>query len=518
MTNNEIRKVVVVGGGTAGWIAAGLMARKLSSSGISVHLVEASEVPVIGVGEGTFPTMRHTLQFLGIDEEAFIRNCSATFKQGIKFSNWKSNPQLDPGFYYHLFDLPARSGPFDLSYGWLADTHSYSSFAHAVCPQAQVCDLGLAPRPIGGKSYSGAHQYAYHLDSGKFIDFLRRHCVETLGVQHSIATIDRVTRSESGNIAAVHSDDGQEFSGDFFVDCSGFRSLLLGDALDVGFRDVGDQLLTDCALAVQVPYEDPVGSPVLSYTHAQAESAGWIWDIGLQERSGIGYVYSQAHSSDEEALQTLENYVRKVAPGKFREGALGELNVRKIPMKVGYRNTFWEKNCVAVGLSAGFVEPLEATAISMIEQSVKMLIERFPATHAQMDPLARHYNTTFISRWQRIVEFIKFHYCISKRDDSAFWVDNRCGSTIPDGLKERLARWRHFPMEEIDFNDRFEMFGLASYRYVAYGMGFNLGVPPSLERFCRNPGMSSLKSQVVATAASRRKELPSHRDLLNSIN
>lgn len=504
MDNKTISKVVVVGGGTAGWISAGLIAKKLSSSGVTVHVIEASDVPVIGVGEGTFPTMRHTLQFLGINEVDFIRECSATFKQGIKFSNWKADPTVAPGSYYHLFDLPAKSGPFDLSYGWLAGDSATSPFAHTVCPQASVCDAGLAPRPMDAKPYSGTHQYAYHLDSGKFIEFLRKHCVETLGVRHSIATIDRVACDHRGYIESVHAVDGREFGGDFFIDSSGFRSLLLGEELGVEFRDVGDQLLADAALAVQVPYEDPKNAPILSYTHAQAESSGWIWDIGLQERRGVGYVYSQAHSTDEDALKVLERYV----------GRSDKLSVRKIPMRVGFRRAFWEKNCVAVGLSAGFVEPLEATAISMIEQSVKLLIERFPSTFAQMAALASHYNVTFTQRWERIVEFIKFHYCISQRDDSDFWIDNCRESTIPDGLLERMARWKHFPMEEIDFNDKFEMFGLASYRYVAYGMGYNLGLPPGLERFARSQGMSALQRNVEAVSARSGAQLPSHRELL----
>ncbi|MCQ3828277.1 tryptophan 7-halogenase [Microbulbifer elongatus] len=507
MSRINIQKVVVVGGGTAGWIAAGLMARKLSTIGVEVHLIEASDVPVIGVGEGTFPTMRHTLQFLGIDEFAFLSECSATFKQGIKFSNWKSNPITEPGYYYHLFDLPAKSGAFDLSYAWLADSAAAVPFAHAVCPQAAICDSGLAPRPLGAKAYSGSHQYAYHLDSGRFIEFLRKHCVEKLGIQHSIATISRVTRGEAGNITSVSSGDGREFAGDFFIDCSGFRALLIGDELGVEFKDVGHQLLTDTALAVQVPYEDPENSPVVSYTHAQAESAGWIWDIGLQARRGIGYVYSQSHTTEDEAYKTLTQYA----------GGGRELDVRKIPMRVGYRRAFWEKNCVAVGLSAGFVEPLEATAISMIEQSVKMLIERFPTTLEEIPALAKHYNTTFVARWERIVEFIKFHYCISQRDDSDFWCDNRCESTIPIGLQDRLSRWQCFPMEEIDFNDKYEMFGLSSYRYVAYGMGFNLGVPKGLEKFCRNPAMAALQHKVESITLQHQAQLPSHRDLLKSI-
>ncbi len=455
--------------------------------------------------------MRHTLQFLGIDEDVFIRECSATFKQGIRFSNWKHDPAERPGYYYHLFDLPARSGPFDLTYGWLARESEEAGvlpFSHAVAAQAAVCDLGLGPKQKVAKPYTALNQYAYHLDSGKFIDFLRAHCVGKLGVRHEIATISSVRHAEDGRIEAVISEDGREFSGDLFIDCSGFSSLLLGESLGVRFLDVGNQLLTNAALAVQLPYSDPESGPILSYTHSQAERAGWVWDIGLQSRSGVGYVYSSDHATDDEAMSVLERYTGVNSD---------RLNARKIPMRVGYRESFWQKNCVAVGLSAGFVEPLEATAISMIEQSVKMLIERFPSRYEEMEPLSRHFNKVFRQRWEGIIEFIKFHYCISQRTDSDFWLDNRRIETVPEGLRARMERWQSFPMEEIDFNDKFEMFGLASYRYVAYGMGFNLGLPERLRNYAASPGMQTLLNQVRSSAAGVKDELPSHRELIRSV-
>lgn len=509
MNDRRIRKVLVVGGGTGGWITAGLLARKLSKGAdpVTVQLIESSDVPVIGVGEGTFPSMLHTLQYLGVDEQDFIRRCSATFKQGIKFSSWADNPDLSEGFYYHLFDTPVNSGGFDLTYYWLSGRERSQSFSHSVAAQSFACDRSLAPRPLSAAPYTFSQKYAYHLDSGKFIEFLRDHCVRTLGVEHTIATIETVARDDTGFIADVISDDGRVFSGDFFIDCSGFKSILLGRSLGAKFIDVGQYLLADRALAVQQRYETP-NSEIASCTHAKAQRSGWIWDIGLQSRRGVGYVYSGNHSSESEALLTLADYL-----GKSPDG----LEARSIPMKVGYREEFWRKNCVAIGLSSGFVEPLEATAIAMIEQSAKMLAERFPTRFSDMKPLAQKYNRVFRFRWEKIVDFIKFHYCISRRDDSDFWIDNRSWDTIPARLQEQLDVWERYPMGEIDFSDKYEMFNLASYRYVAYGMGYNLGLPDHLNKYSSSAQMQKLYYQYMTKRLPVVERLPSHRALIDHI-
>lgn len=414
---------------------------------------------------------------------------------------------MSPGFYYHLFDLPFRSGAFDLTYRWLSRKSEGYDFSYEVATQSTICDGNLAPRPLDAAPYSYLHKYAYHLDSGKFVDFLRNHCVSKLGVKHTIATIDSVIFSGDGMIAGVVSNHGRKFEGDFFIDCSGFHSIILGKALRVGFVDVGKYLLIDRALAVQQKYEDPE-SPIASYTHAQAEKSGWIWDIGLQSRRGVGYVYSTNHSSEAEALSVLSGYMGKSSD---------QLEVRSIPMKVGYREEFWRRNCVAIGLSSGFVEPLEATAISVIEQSIKMLAERFPKSFSDLMPLAKKYNSVFRFRWEKIIDFIKFHYCISQRDDGNFWMDNRTVETIPDRLREKLAIWDRFPMEEVDFSDKYEMFGLSSYRYVAYGMGYNLGLPTELKKYAESEQMQKLYHQYSVNSLASTRKLSSHRCLINNI-
>ncbi|HEX5184255.1 MAG TPA: tryptophan halogenase family protein [Allosphingosinicella sp.] len=504
----RVRNIVIVGGGTAGWLTAAVIAAKHRGRiprTFSVTLVESPNVPIIGVGEGTWPTLRSTLKKIGVSESDFFRECDAAFKQGARFAGWTTGAADD--FYYHPLMLPQGFSQLNLVPHWLQEGAS-ESFCDAVCPQGRLCDDGLAPKAITTPEYEGAANYAYHLDAGKFAPFLQRHCCAQLGVRHVLADVRDVTLGDDGDISSIVTEQAGEIEGDLFIDCTGFRSLLLGEALGVPFRDCGDVLFCDTALAIQVPYGSDA-SPIASHTISTARSAGWIWDIGLPTRRGTGHVYSSRHISDDEAERELRAYLGP---------ACGDLPARKIKIRGGHRETFWKRNCIAVGLAAGFLEPLESSAIVLTELSAKLIAEQMPACREVMDVVASRFNATTLYRWGRIIDFLKLHYVLTRRDDTAFWRDNLLPETIPDRLQELLRLWRYQPPWFHDEFDRVEeIFPAASYQYVLYGMGFRTEVEP--EAIAGEAGLAERTMRENKAQTERlRAGLPRHRDLIRKIH
>jgi tryptophan halogenase len=503
-----IQSVVIVGGGAAGWLTAGVIAARHQgrrAQGFSVTLVESPSVPIIGVGEGTWPSLRTTLQKIGVSETELFRQCDAAFKQGAKFARWTTGAQDDA--YYHPLMLPQGFTQVNLAPYWLRDDQG-RSFCDAVCPQGELCEEGLAPKAITTAEYQAVANYAYHLDAGKFAPFLQKHCTEKLGVRHVLADVLSVEQDEHGDITSVQTREAGGIKGDLFVDCTGFRSLLLGQTLGVGFRDCSDILFCDTALAVQVPYETP-DAPMASHTISTAQSAGWTWDIGLPTRRGVGYVYSSRHATDETAHEELARYV-----GPAIEG----LSVRKIPIRSGYRETFWKNNCVAVGLAAGFLEPLESSAIVLIEMSAKLIAEQMPACREVMDIVASRFNATNHYRWGRIIDFLKLHYVLTQRTDSAFWTDNLLAESVPERLQDLLKLWKYQSPWFYDEFDRLEeVFPAASYQYVLYGMGFRTEAgppePPDAEA-----AATRLRNEARALTKQMRARLPKNRELIKKIS
>lgn len=505
---HPVKNIVIVGGGTAGWLTAGIIAARHKGRiphSFTVTLVESPNTPIIGVGEGTWPTLRSTLKKIGVSETDFFRECDAAFKQGARFARWTTGAPDDG--YYHPLVLPEGFARVNLVPHWLANSRA-QSFCDAVCPQGRICDDGLAPKAITTPEYEGAANYAYHLDAGKFAPFLQRHCCEKLGVRHVLADVREVLLAENGDIRAIDTEQAGEITGDLFVDCTGFRALLLGEALGVPFRDCSDVLFCDTALAVQLPYESE-NSAVATHTISTAQSAGWIWDIGLPSRRGIGHVYSSRHISQDEAERELRAYL----------GSAGDdLPLRKISIRSGHRETFWKRNCVAVGLAAGFLEPLEASAIVLIELSAKLIAEQMPVCREVMDIIAHRFNETTHYRWGRIIDFLKLHYVLTKRTDSAFWRDNLLPETIPDRLQDLLHLWRYqSPWFHDEFDRIEEVFPAASYQYVLYGMGFRTDVAPETLAPDAVAAMQALRENAAQTERLR-ASLPRHRDLLRKIN
>src|SRR6202051_3126979 len=506
--SQPIRSILIVGGGTAGWITAGGLASRnpaRGEDGVSITLVESRGQPPIGVGEGTWPTIRTTLKQIGVSETDFLRECDASFKQGSHFVKWADGGDTDA--YYHPFTLPVGYEERNLAPYWLEDPRG-QSFAASMCFSTTGCRQALAPKQITTPEFTGLANYAYHLDAGKFGPFLQRHCVGKLGVRHLVDEIVRVESKDTGDLSHLVTKSGEMLTADLFIDCSGFSSLLIGKHLGVPFLSQKDVLFIDKAWAVQIPYQTD-DTPIGSATVATAQSSGWVWDIGLTIRRGVGYVFSSRYVSDEGALEELKSYL----------GARGDpsrdLSYRKIDINSGYRQEFWTRNCVAVGLSAGFLEPLEASAIVMIELSAKSIANLLPSCGGGMRQAARMFNDTFRYRWERIVDFLKLHYVLSRRTDSRFWSDNRARESIPDSLRECLEFWRdHSPWHE-DFSHREEVFSAASYQYILYGMGFQTTVAPWLLNDCDRNLAREKMHETAQYAKALTASLPGNRDLLS---
>ncbi|WP_076540568.1 tryptophan halogenase family protein [Shewanella sp. UCD-KL21] len=495
----SITKIAIVGGGTAGWLTAAILASQHKNhhmSGIEITLIESSDIPTVGVGEGTWPTMKNTLQQIGLKESDVFKACHATFKQGGKFVNWVHG---NGDFYYHPFTVPLGYGRIDLA-PYVDDIKDYapeSNFQHA------ICEAGLAPRGMAEGEYQGSCNYAYHLDAGAFAEVLKQHCKTNLNVNHLIDTVATVNQDEQGDIVSLSLTDNPDFYADLFIDCTGLAALLIGKTLKVPFIKQDKVLFNDRALAMQVPYEHD-RSPIASHTIATAQDAGWIWDIGLTHRRGVGHVYSSQYLTDEQAEQNLRNYIGPAAEG---------LAVKKISYQSGHRERFWQNNCVAVGMAGGFVEPLEATAIMLIEMSARFIAENLPVNRSVMAITAKRFNQQMSYRWRRIIDFLKLHYMLTKRKEP-YWQAHCDIESIPQSLQEDLAIWAFRGPTSHDFNGPIELFPAASYQYVLYGMEFKPDFSQQAHLYQQQAQAQSILQRNQQLTQQMLSNLPPHRDFI----
>ena len=503
--------IVVVGGGTAGWLTACLIAAEHQyNAQIHVTLIESPEINTIGVGEGTWPSMRETLRKIGINESDFILSCDASFKQGSKFVRWTEDKAEDT--YYHPFSAPCGYFEADLTAYWRAH-YSELPFAELVTSQAQLCNNNLAPKQLATPDFASVANYGYHLDAGKFALYLKQHGVNKLKIRHIQDHVEQIENDQHGFIQHLVTRKSGLITGDLFVDCTGLSSLILGKHYSIDFIDKRQVLFNDTALAIQVDYGHDAMN-IASHTVSTATKGGWIWDIGLPTRRGVGHVYSSDYLSDEQAESILREYVSPTVSTRL----LAKTNVRKIDIRPGYRKKFWHKNCVAVGMSAGFIEPLEASALALVELSAAMISKHIPKSRAMMKIIEKRYNQVFSYRWERIIDFLKLHYVLSKRTDSDYWRDNRSCETIPHRLSELLELWSFQSPSRYDFPQIDEIFPAPSYLYVLNGMGFDFSQRPT-----------ELDSQYVKIAQRLINEnknktakllaaLKSNRELLSQLN
>jgi tryptophan 7-halogenase len=452
MTDRHVRNIVIVGGGTAGWMAAAALAKVLGT-GHSIQLVESEEIGTVGVGEATVPHLKLFNQVLEIDEIEFVKQTQGTFKLGIEFVDWGKLGDR----YVHGF------GSIGHDYG-LLPFYQYWLKRHRAGHAADIGDYSLntlaAPR---GKFMASATDvpphsplaniaYAYHFDAGRYAAYLRRYA-EARGVKRLEGrVVDVSLRGESGFIDTLALQDGRRLAGELFIDCSGFRGLLIEQALHTGYEDWTHWLPCDRAMAVAC---ESAGPPP-PCTRSTARAAGWQWRIPLQHRTGNGYVYSSAYVSDDEAAATLLAHL----DGR----ALSE--PRKLQFTTGMRKKFWNKNCVALGLASGFMEPLESTSIYLIQSGIARLLSLMP--DRDFSPvLIERYNSQAAFEFERIRDFLILHYWATERRDTPFW--RYCsGMNLPEPLAETI---RLFKDSGRFFRNAEEMFAITSWVQVMLGQG-----------------------------------------------
>lgn len=427
--NNHNQRVVIAGGGTAGWMTAAALSTLLGKN-LSITLIESDAIPVVGVGEATIPPLLTFHKLLKIDEQAFMRATQGTFKLGINFENWR-RPQHE---YFHSFGTTGKDC-------WAATFHNFWLKAQRDGFEAdfeEYClEIQAARANRFARDRNDTLNYAYHLDAGLYAGFLRQHA-ERHGAVRREGTIERVEQHpDNGYIKALHLKDGASIEGDLFIDCTGFRGLLIEQTLHAGYEDWSHWLPCDRAVAVQT---EPAGA-LTPYTRSIAHASGWRWRIPLQTRVGNGLVYCSRYLSDDQARQRLLDEL-DAAP-------INEPRV--IPFRAGRRRKTWHKNCVAIGLSSGFIEPLESTSIHLIQRAVIRLMQLFPSAGIQA-PDVDEFNRQATAETNYIRDFIVLHYKVTERRDSPFW--RYCsGMDIPDSLRRRIdlfARCGRVFREDVD--------------------------------------------------------------------
>jgi|TARA_Y100001001_G_scaffold142951_1_gene147953 glycine/D-amino acid oxidase-like deaminating enzyme len=512
MRKSDTTRVVVVGGGAAGWLAAGIIAAKnpgtQGTGATQVTLIESPGLKNLGVGEGTWPTMRDTLRNIGISERQFLSCCHASFKQASKFVGWQHGKGEH---YYHPFTAPAGYGVINLAEAW-HEQGCPGDFESWVCAQGTACEHNLAPKLPELPEYAYNFNYGYHLSADKFVELLHDHCTNKLNVEYLSAHVAGINSHPSGAIASIALAEGGVVEGDLFVDCTGFQSLLLRQHYNVPYVSRRDVLFNDCAMAGQVHHASD-DTPISSSTVATAQSYGWMWDIALTGRRGIGHVFASQYATDAQAEDTLRSYVAQ--DPHLQQGAF---EPRVFRFEPGHLGRFWEHNCVAIGISAGFVEPLEATSLVLIEKSAEWIAAQLPRTPAAMAILARRFNTLTRERWDEIVDFIKLHYVLSERRDSEYWRAHVDPSSWTDTLKDSLALWKSQPPGLLESNVKHELFSSASKQYVLYGMGFRSTDWQAGEALTRQKALiERIRRESRQTGENLVSRLPSNRDYLNRL-
>lgn len=458
-------KIIIVGGGTAGWLSAAFLSQQLpltSSRDIQITLVEASDIPTVGVGEATVPSLKETLAACGISEIDFLTSCGATFKHGIKFVNWRQPPEKHMGeSYFHPFGAPLKVGAVDPLRAWSKlPRDKRGNIADIFSVQSEMAEMGRAPKHLKDRPYDGALSYAYHLDAGKFAEYLKQR-FRAQGVKHIIGKVAEVDYNPSTeNISALTLDDGTKLTSDLYIDCTGFAARLINSDKQNPFIDKTDVLFVDKAVTTRLPTKGTAS--INGYTTCTAQSAGWIWDIVLQNRRGVGHVYSSKYISDAQAKTKLASYI-----GQSEDA----LETRTLNMRIGYQQHQWRGNCVAIGLASGFLEPLESTGIYLTEMANWALADMLPRFMSGHNPQAQ-YTDAMVHHYENIVDFLKLHYAISERRDTPFWRDNANPDTWPETLKANLKAWENDVPSVYDFGRSIQCFSATNYQFVLYGMGW----------------------------------------------
>lgn len=492
--SKPIKRVVIAGGGTAGWLAASLM-KKVLGKAVDITLVESEAIGTVGVGEATIPPIRLVNQVLGIDEAQFLHDTKATIKLAIRFENWKTKGES----YYHTFGAPGKSMAF-------CHFHHYWVKARQQGLKDDLWDFDLnyhaaeAGRfaQINAKDPVVELPFAYHFDASLYAQYLRK-LSENMGVVRKEGKISRVQRfTDSGFIQALHLESGDVVEGDLFVDCTGFKGLLIEEALGAGYDDWSHLLPCDSAIAVPSERHEKTAP----YTRSIAHDAGWQWRIPLQHRNGNGHVYSSRYISDDQACDTLLSNLDTKPLG----------DPKLIKFTTGRRRKQWYKNVVAVGLSSGFLEPLESTSIHLIQSAIVRLIQLFP--HNGFAPsLETEYNKQSELEFEQIRDFLVLHYTVNERTDSAFFNDMR-NTTLPDSLAHKIALFKESGNLLREQND---LFLESSWLQVLYGQGITPKDYHGLVDSVPEVQLNQMLKRLLEIKKEPIAKLPTHDEYINGM-
>ncbi|WP_161956760.1 tryptophan halogenase family protein [Sphingosinithalassobacter portus] len=471
-------QLVVIGGGTAGWMTAAALSARLAPSGYDIVLIESDAIGTVGVGEATLPQIREFNALIGVDEADFIRACHATFKLGIEFVGWGDGDSR----YMHPF------GRFGQTIGGTEFIHSWARARDAgwARPLEEYCLAIQAARQnrfafpaADGGDVRASYDYAYHFDAHLYARYLRG-LAESRGVRRIEGRIVDVVRdAEGGAVRSVVLEGDRTIDGDFFIDCSGFRSLLLGDAMQAGWEDWSHWLPCDRAVAVPSDRIDPLPP----YTRSTTRSAGWQWRIPLQRRTGNGYVYSSAYIDDDAAVAELLAGL----------DAPAQAEPKLLRFRAGRRARSWVGNCVAVGLASGFLEPLESTSIHLAQMAIVFLLRLLPDSRSVDPTLAAEFNRLIDVEYERVRDFLILHYHAARRDDTPLWRDCR-RMAVPDSLSEKIDRFRRRGYVH-DYRDG--LFAPPSWQAVFVGQGIE---PAGHDRLADRLGADELRAQLEGIA------------------
>lgn len=480
----SVRRVVIAGGGTAGWMVAACLSKTMGKL-LDIKLIESDEIGTVGVGEATIPTLLTFHNLLGLNEAEFMAATSATFKLGIKFEHWRGIDQ----HYIHSFGLTGKDHwTAGFQHFWLKGCRRQLASAYGdYCLELRAAEENkFAHLPRNGMNY------AFHMDATRYAAYLRKFS-EGYGVQRIEGKITRVQMSEggSGHIRALTLGDGAEIEGDLFIDCTGFRALLIGQALGVPYEDWTHWLPCDSALAVQTA---SVGEAV-PYTRSIAHDSGWQWRIPLQHRVGNGLVYCSQHMSDERAETLLRSRIE------------GEVltQPRVLKFKPGQRQQVWKGNCVAIGLASGFIEPLESTSIHLIQRGAIRLMQLFP-TDGIRQPDVDEFNRQAQEEIEHIRDFIVLHYHVTERDDSPFWQACRA-MEIPASLRHRIQLFRETGRV---FRTHNELFAENSWIQVMLGQGITPQQHHQVADLMGDQELSGFLEDIRGTVNRTVAQLPPH--------